>query len=99
MPVTYFLLSLVAGGAVSKVDPDSTGLNPAWRKALTHVVWGTGWDEGTPANEIKQLRAALAKSLNNLTQLTGSSAYYNEVSFQICEGGTGIFSYYLGIHV
>jgi hypothetical protein len=71
--------SLVAGGAVSKVDPESTGLNPAWRKALAHVAWGTGWVEGTPASEIKQLRAALAQSLKNVTDLTGSSAYYNEV--------------------
>ena len=71
--------SLVAGGAVSKVDPESTGLNPAWRKALAHVAWSTGWVEGTPASEIKQLRAALAQSLKNVTELTGSSAYYNEV--------------------
>ncbi|KAF8813980.1 FAD-binding domain-containing protein, partial [Phlegmacium glaucopus] len=28
-------LNSVAGGAVSRVDPDSTGLNPSWRKALS----------------------------------------------------------------
>ncbi|KAM6495228.1 Glycosyl hydrolase family 61 domain containing protein [Amanita muscaria] len=28
----------VAGGAVSKVDPDSSGLNPAWRKAVALVI-------------------------------------------------------------
>jgi hypothetical protein len=70
--------SLVAGGTVSKVNPELTGLNPAWRKALTHVVWGTGWDEGAPVSEINKLRAVLAESLQNFTDLTGSSAYYNE---------------------
>lgn len=69
----------MAVGAVSKLDPDSTGLNPAWRKALVHVVWGTGWDEGTPTSEIENLRTVLAQSLQNVARLTGSSAYYNEV--------------------
>jgi hypothetical protein len=68
---------------VANADPDSTGLNPAWRKALIHVVWGTGWDEGTSTSEIKQLRAALSESLKNLTHLVGSSAYFNEVRWEI----------------
>jgi len=42
----------VAGGAVSKVNPDSTGVNPAWRNALS-----IGWNEGTSASEINQMRA------------------------------------------
>jgi len=71
---------LVAGGAVSKVDPDSTGVNPAWRTALGHIVWGAGWDEGASASEIKQMRAVLAQGLQNLTDLVGSSAYFNEAS-------------------
>ena len=75
--------SLVAGGAVSKVDPDSTGVNPAWRKALTHVIWGQGWDEGASVSEIDRRRAALAKTLGQLSNLTGSSAYFNEVPLLI----------------
>ena len=71
--------SLVAGGAVSKVDPDSTGLHPAWRKALVHLVWTTGWEEGTSASEIKQVRAGLAQALQTVTDLAGSNAYFNEV--------------------
>ena len=64
---------------MSKVDPDSTGLNPAWRTALVHAVGGIGWKEGAPVSEIKQLRAGLAQTLQNLSDLTGSSAYFNEV--------------------
>jgi hypothetical protein len=71
---------------VSKVDPDSTGLNPAWRKALTHIYWGPTWDEGASASEIDQMRAALAKTLEKLSTLTGSSAYFNEVPLLICGG-------------
>ena len=69
---------------MSKVDPDSTGVNPAWRKALTHVDWGQGWEEGASASEIDQMRAALAKTLGKLSTLTGSSAYFNEVPLLIC---------------
>jgi hypothetical protein len=69
---------------VSKVDPDSTGINPAWRKALTHIAWGREWDEGASASEIDQMRAALAKTLERLSTLTGSSAYFNEVPLLIC---------------
>jgi hypothetical protein len=69
---------------VSKVDPDSTGLNPAWRKALAHVDWSKIWDEGASASEIDQVRAALAKTLGKLSTLTGSSAYFNEVPLLIC---------------
>jgi hypothetical protein len=75
--------SLVAGGAVAQVDPDSTGLNPAWRKALVHLLWGTGWQEGTPFSEIKQLRAVIAQSLTRVSELAGSSAYFNEVYFRL----------------
>ena len=69
---------------MSKVDPDSTGVNPAWRKALTHVVWGQVWHEGASVSEIDQMRAALAKTLGELSTLTGSSAYFNEVPLLIC---------------
>ena len=69
---------------MSKVDPDSTGVNPAWRKALAHIDWGPTWDEGASASEIDQLRAALAKTLEKLSTLTGSSAYFNEVPLLIC---------------
>jgi len=70
----------VAGGAVSKVDPDSTGLNPAWRTALIHLIFGTGWPDGTTASEIDKLRAVVAQSLTDVSKVVGSSSYFNEAS-------------------
>ena len=72
--------SLVAGGAVSKTDPSSTGLNPAWRTALLHAVAGVGWPEGASSTVIKQLRGVLkgyAATLHDLAPDSG--AYLNEV--------------------
>jgi hypothetical protein len=65
--------------SVSKVGPNSTGLNTFWHRALTHVIWSIAWEEGTHANEIKQLRTGLTHTLQNMTNLTGSSAYFNKV--------------------
>jgi hypothetical protein len=62
------------------VDPDSTGLNPAWRKAIAQLGYGTGWGEGTSTAEITQLRKQLAQNLKKVSDLTpGSGAYFNEV--------------------
>ena len=44
----------VACGAVSLVDPDSTGLNPSWRKALLEVYVRASWPEGSTADFIFQ---------------------------------------------
>ena len=49
----YWIFRLVAGGAVAKSDPESTGLNPAWRKALIHTVAGAGWADDAPLEEIE----------------------------------------------
>jgi hypothetical protein len=66
---------------VSEVNPDSTGLNPAFRTALIHLIWATKWREGTSISEIKQLRAIVAKSISDMSKLVGSSAYVNEARF------------------
>lgn len=81
--------SLVAGGAVSKVDPDSVGLNPAWRNALGHVALGSSWPEGTNATAIRQIEDTLKGYLGVLEELVGpdGGAYFNEVSLLI----SGIF--------
>ncbi|KAJ3044621.1 hypothetical protein HDV00_001547 [Rhizophlyctis rosea] len=47
LPGTTIIMHLVAGGAVSIFDPDSTALHPAWRKALLHVV-GVGVSSSQP---------------------------------------------------
>jgi len=58
---TKILLSLegvsinsVAGGAVSRVVPDSTGVNPSWRRAISHITMGVSWDVGSTADYISQ---------------------------------------------
>lgn len=72
--------SLVAGGAASRVDPDASGLNPAWRKAVVHVVGGATWADGTTSDEINALRAALSDRNAQLRALAPESgAYLNEV--------------------
>ena len=70
----------MAGGAVSRVDPDSTGLNPSWRNAISEVFVPVLWPEGSTTDiifeRIKQLeRATLI--IDELT--TDSGSYLNEV--------------------
>ncbi|KAI0329054.1 FAD-binding domain-containing protein [Cubamyces sp. BRFM 1775] len=72
---------LVAGGAVSRVDPSKTGLNPAWRQANTHVVIGTSWADGATSAEIEQKRGVLRANTAKLRALAPQSgAYFNEAS-------------------
>ena len=76
------LFSSVAGGAVSLVDPDSTGLNPSWRKALSEVYITTSWPDGSTADFISQQIDELKQSTLVLDQLTtDSGSYLNEVIF------------------
>ncbi|TFK94016.1 FAD-binding domain-containing protein [Polyporus arcularius HHB13444] len=71
----------VAGGAVSNVSVDATGLNPAWRKAAAHVVGGIGWPEGATLEEINALRDELKSSTAKVRALAPESgAYFNEAS-------------------
>ena len=77
-------LRSVAGGAVSRVDPDSTGLNPSWRKALSSVFIVAPWSEGSTADFIFQQIDAMKQSTLILDQLTtDSGSYFNEVKIII----------------
>ena len=74
------LLSSVAGGAVSHINPDSTGLNPSWRKALSQVYIYTTWSEGSPAHVVSQQIDKMKQSTLILDRLTtDSGSYLNEV--------------------
>ena len=78
------ILSSVAGGAVSRVDPDSAGLNPSWRKALSEVYIVASWSEGSTADFISQQIDGLKQSTLVLDQLTtDSGSYLNEVKYTI----------------
>ncbi|KAK7470124.1 hypothetical protein VKT23_001565 [Stygiomarasmius scandens] len=75
------LLNHVAGGKVSEFDPDSAGLNPAWRKAILHITVSGGWSDGATIDEIRAAQEQLKEELAVLESLApGGGAYFNEAS-------------------
>ena len=74
--------SFVAGGKVSEINPDSVGVNPAWRKAMIHATFGVTWPEGTSFREIEDMVSGVRQGEHQLRELTpDSGAYFNEVHF------------------
>ncbi|KZT30590.1 FAD-binding domain-containing protein [Neolentinus lepideus HHB14362 ss-1] len=72
---------LVAGGAVSKVEPDAMGVNPAWRTALAEVLTAVSWPEGSNVSVISGWKDVLKQKISILEDLApGSGAYLNEDS-------------------
>ncbi|KID79225.1 uncharacterized protein G6M90_00g021880 [Metarhizium brunneum] len=55
---TGFIGIVVAGGAAADPTIDSA-LNPAWRKTLTHIAFGAGWNSTTPVKEIRAIQEEL----------------------------------------
>ena len=75
-----FTCSLVAGGQVSRVGPDSTGLNPAWRHSLALVFLSRTWQEGANLTEIEAARQLFIEDMKILEGMAPESgAYFNEV--------------------
>ena len=75
------LYSLVTGGQVSRVDPDCTGLNPAWRSSLAYIGIGTSWQDGANEIEINAARQALIQDMKVVEGIApDSGAYLNEVN-------------------
>ncbi|KAF5392708.1 hypothetical protein D9757_000995 [Collybiopsis confluens] len=74
--------TVIAGGAVSQVDPDSSGLNPAWRKAAAHIVFGGNWPQGSTVSDIRLVQNTVKGYLSVLEDLVGpgGGAYFNEAS-------------------
>ncbi|KAG8953166.1 hypothetical protein FRC03_011910, partial [Tulasnella sp. 419] len=77
------LVNFVAGGAVSKVDPDSVALNPAWRNdALASAsILGFGfWPDSANATEIEWNQRQTTIVNQRLREIVGSGtgAYFNE---------------------
>ncbi|KAG2021372.1 FAD binding domain-containing protein [Coprinopsis cinerea AmutBmut pab1-1] len=70
----------VAGGAVSQPDPDSAGLNPAWREAVAEVYFGEFWTENE--NDLETIERARERLINGTEILdpvsVNSAAYFNE---------------------
>ncbi|KAH8921048.1 FAD-binding domain-containing protein [Atractiella rhizophila] len=71
----------VAGGAVANSHAPSMALNPAWRTALSHILWETRWAAGSTKDQQAVARAAGVAQLNNFTNILGSNAaYVNEAA-------------------
>ena len=78
----FYPCSLVAGGQVSRVDPDSMGLNPAWRDSLALVFLARTWREGANLIDIEATRQLLIEDMKILEGIAPESgAYFNEVRF------------------
>jgi hypothetical protein len=62
------------------VDPESTGLNPVWRKSLAYTILLTGWADGANSTEIAAARSLLVHDMKILESIAPESgAYLNEV--------------------
>ncbi|KAF9236141.1 hypothetical protein BU15DRAFT_77241 [Melanogaster broomeanus] len=73
--------NMIAGGKVNQIDPDSAGLNPAWRNAVVEVAYGIIWQDGTSSTEIKGMIDQLKEGIQTMYDLTpNDSAYFNEAS-------------------
>ncbi|CAE6421891.1 unnamed protein product [Rhizoctonia solani] len=72
---------IVGGGAVNDADPDSTGLNPAWRKDAI-VSWSISgvWTNSVPGETIKQIKANVTRLTQELGELADldDGSYFNE---------------------
>lgn len=62
---TVFLGHIVAGGQVAKNgrggDAIDSAVNPAWRKAITHLIFARSWENTTPFTEQKEIMRNLSK--------------------------------------
>ncbi|KAG9077466.1 hypothetical protein FS749_010633, partial [Ceratobasidium sp. UAMH 11750] len=74
-------LLIVGGGAISKVDPESTGLNPQWRNdALVSWNFGGHWMDGTPTDTIGHIKSTVTNLTQSLGKIAGldHAGYFNE---------------------
>ncbi|KAF5368069.1 hypothetical protein D9758_004453 [Tetrapyrgos nigripes] len=75
------LLFHVAGGKVAQVDPDSAGVNPAWRKATAFMISAALWPEGVTVDQYRAIQGQLKSNLAILDTLApGGGTYLNEAS-------------------
>ena len=71
----------MTGGQVSRADPESMGLNPAWRNSLVYMTLGMHWQDGANSTEIEAGRQRLIQDMRILEGIApDSGAYLNEVT-------------------
>ena len=62
------------------MNPDSTGLNPAWRNSLVYTALNLIWEDGADLAEINAARQVLIQNMKTLEAIAPESgAYLNEV--------------------
>ena len=62
------------------MDPESTGLNPAWRNSLAYTVISTIWKDGADSTQIGVARQRFIQDMKTLEGIApDSGAYSNEV--------------------
>ncbi|KAF5335049.1 hypothetical protein D9758_016321 [Tetrapyrgos nigripes] len=81
MSLDPVLMLHVAGGQVSQNDPDSAGVNPAWRNATALILSAAIWEEGVTVDEYRVIQEKLKYDLAVLESLApGGGTYFNEAS-------------------
>ncbi|EUC55000.1 FAD-binding domain protein [Rhizoctonia solani AG-3 Rhs1AP] len=73
--------NLIGRGAISKMDPESTGLNPQWRKdALMSWEFSGSWALNMSSEEIEVLKANTTQVVQDFGKIAGldDAAYMNE---------------------
>lgn len=72
--------NLVAGGQVARNRGLSMALNPAWRRAVTHMIVMYFFPATTPSDVLEVKRQELQRDFQAFRDLSpGSGAYINEV--------------------
>ena len=71
---------MIAGGKVSQINPESAGVNPAWRNAVVEAACGVSWDEGASSTAVEGLISQLKAWITSLHDVApNDGAYFNEV--------------------
>ncbi|KAF8838540.1 FAD-binding domain-containing protein [Paxillus ammoniavirescens] len=74
-------VNTVAGGKVNQIDPDSAGLNPAWRNAVVETMCGVYWQDGASSTEIEGMIDKLKGWIKTMHDLApNDGVYFNEAS-------------------
>lgn len=70
---------LYATGPVNHPDNSKTGVNPAWRTTLWHVIMGAGWTKNTSPEMRTRIQNTISASVQPFKALTpGGGCYMNE---------------------
>jgi hypothetical protein len=76
-------VQLYATGPFNQPDNSKTGVNPAWRTSLWHVIMGAAWTSSTPPNVRTQIQNTISASVQPFKALTpGGGGYMNEGDWQ-----------------